>query len=207
MATETFTRLYQLNYNNYGNRVVKGQGVTNIETYKSADTDYRTYDKINFYRGDGVNTTQTINFPVGTAEKDADYLIVTTVEKDTESNIETVTIVSRWFIIECNYNRKQQMILTLRRDLIVDYWTHIYTNAVSNGYFCEKGAVDISDNFIFNPEEMTFNQVLDDRWVFGSTSTIVPDQRGYIASIFGIAVSIITTKRRAAFRLRQAKRR
>ena len=166
------SKIYVLNYNNYGNRLVKKE--SSLADYLSADSDYRTYSDINFYRGDGVNTTQTVNFPVGSTEKDADYLIVT----NTINNVES--IVSRWFIIECNYNRKQQLIFTLRRDLIVDFWNDIYTNAVSDGYFCEKGAVGISDNFIFNPEEMTFNQVLDDRWVFGSTSTTAPDQRGYI---------------------------
>lgn len=147
------SKLYVLNYNNYGNRLVKRE--SSLADYLSADPDYRVYTDINFYRGDGVNTTQTVNFPVGSTEKDADYLIVT----NTVNNVES--IVSRWFIIECNYNRKQQLIFTLRRDLIVDYWSDIYTNGGSNNFFCEKGAVGVDDPFIFNPEQMTFNQILN----------------------------------------------
>lgn len=164
------SRIYLLNYNNYANRIVKGivnnAAVTSIGHYTDADTGYLKFDDINFYRGDGVNTTQTINFTA--AEKDADYLIVAEVA-GTPPN-ETVTIVSRWFIIECNYNRRRQMLLTLRRDLIVDYWASIYTNAITDGFFCEKGAVDKSDNFIFNPENMTFNQVLTTRTILGPST-------------------------------------
>ena len=147
------SKIYVLNYNNYGNRIVKREST--LAAYLTADPDYRVYADINFYRGDGVNTTQTVNFPVGSTEKEADYLIVT----NTVNNVES--IVSRWFIIECNYNRKQQLIFTLRRDLIVDYWDSIYTNAVTDGFFCEKGSVSATDNFIFNPENMTFNQVME----------------------------------------------
>lgn len=147
------SRIYLLNYNNYGNRIIKKE--SSLANYLAADADYRAFDNINFYRGDGVNTRQTIDFPVASSEKDGDYLIVT----KTENNVES--IVSRWFIIECDYNRRNQMILTLRRDLIVDFWSEIYTNGGSNNFFCEKGAVGVDDPFIFNPEQMTFNQILN----------------------------------------------
>ena len=158
MATETFTRLYVLNYNNYGNRIIKK--LSTVNEYKLADPSYKAYSDINFYRGDGVNTTQTVNFAVGTAEKDGDYMLVVKVTK--VDGVETTeTIVSRWFIIECKYNRRNQLIFTLRRDLIVDFWDYIYTTSISNNFFCEKGNVPATDNFIFNPEQMTFNQVLN----------------------------------------------
>lgn len=191
MATETFTRIYLLNYNNYGNRIVKGISdgapITTISTYKAADPYHKKYDNINFYRNDGVNTTQTINFGAAESEKDADYLIVVKVTKI--DNVETdETIISRWFIIECRYNRRLQMNLTLRRDLIVDYWSAIYTNAVTDGFFCEKGNVSAAtDNFIFNNEAMSFNQVLQSGTVMGSGNGYIV---GYISKHIGSNVRI-----------------
>ena len=162
------SRLYLFNFNNYGNRIVKGRGYT-LNDYKTADSGYRmyggdTYD-INFYRGDGVNTTQTINFGTAESEKDADYLIVTALVNNTE------TIISRWFIIECNYNRKNQMILTLRRDLVIDFWNDIYRTDCE--FFCEKGAVSASDNFIFNGENVTFNRKKTAGMVVGGAGYLV----------------------------------
>ncbi len=146
------SKIYVLNYNNYGNRLVKRE--SSLANYLAADPDYRVYSDINFYRGDGVNTTQTVNFPVGSTEKDGDYLIVT----NTVNNVES--IVSRWFIIECNYNRKQQLIFTLRRDLIVDFITDIKDQP----FFAEKGVLPWATglrSIICQPEfGMMFNQVL-----------------------------------------------
>lgn len=174
------SKLYLLNYNNYGNRIVKKE--TSLANYLLADPTYRAFDGINFYRGDGVNTTQTIDFAVGTSEKDADYLIVTKTESGTES------IVSRWFIIECKYNRRNQLILTLRRDLIVDFWDNIYNSTDVDNFFCEKGNVAAkTDNFIFNNESMSFNQVLQSGTVLGSGNGYIV---GYISKHIGSNVRI-----------------
>ena len=158
--------LYLLNYNNYGNRIIKKE--SSLANYLSADTGYAAdRDKltnVNFYRGDGVNTRQTVDFPVGKSEKDADYLIVT-------DGASPENIVSRWFIIECDYNRRNQMILTLRRDLLVDFWRNIYNT--NTEFFCEKGAVDISDDFIFNGENVTFNRKKSNGMVAGGSGYIV----------------------------------
>lgn len=143
------SRVYLLNYNNYGNRIIKRE--SSLANYLLADPTYKMYSDINFYRNDGVNTRQTINIAAAESEKNADYLIVT----DNSGNI-----VSRWFIIECNFNRKNQMILTLRRDLIVDFLDDIK----SQPFYCEKGVVPFSTglrSIICQPEPaMQFNQVL-----------------------------------------------
>lgn len=161
MATETFTRLYVLNYNNYGNRIIKK--LSTVNDYKLADPSYKAYSDINFYRGDGVNTTQTVNFAVGTAEKDGDYMLVVKVTK--VDGVETTeTIVSRWFIIECKYNRRNQLIFTLRRDLIVDFLDDIKDQP----FYCEKGVLNSAGAallpLICQPEPgMQFNQVLQSK--------------------------------------------
>lgn len=185
MATETFTRLYVLNYNNYGNRIIKK--LSTVNDYRLADPSYKAYSDINFYRGDGVNTTQTVNFAVGTAEKDGDYMLVVKVTK--VDGVETTeTIVSRWFIIECKYNRRNQLIFTLRRDLIVDFWDDIYTTSISDNFFCEKGNVaSTTDDFVFNNESMSFNQVLQSGTVMGSGAGYIV---GYISKNIGSNVRL-----------------
>ena len=75
-----------------------------------------------------------------------DYLLVT----------EGTTIVSRWFVLESKWIRKNQIVVTLRRDLVIDFFEE-YKNAP---FFCEKGLPSgMFDPYIFNSEGLEFNQI------------------------------------------------
>ena len=94
-------------FNNYYNRMVKLPGDT-TEDYPEP---IYTLDATNFVPNDGVNTEHT----VGTYDYsgEGDYLLV--VEAPNK-------VVQRWFIIDSVRNRQGQYKLTLRRDLIADYY-------------------------------------------------------------------------------------
>ena len=126
-----------LNYNTYGNRLVKKE---------SSLADYLEYEvgretNVNFNPRDGIDTITVANkVDVG------NYVLVV----DSESNI-----VSRWFLMENIYTREGQHYVKLHRDLMVDYWEGIK----SAPCFIEKATVDSTDPAIFNKENMTFNQI------------------------------------------------
>ena len=131
-----------LKYNNYYNRLAKHERTPN---------DYKPYivytiESTNFNPADGVDTTHIVG--VGNVEAydgTGDYLIV----------YEGEIIYSRWFIMESTRTRAGQYQLTLHRDLVVDYYNVIRQSPI----FIEKATLPESDNFIFNNEDMTFNQI------------------------------------------------
>lgn len=99
--------LYFLRYNNYINRYIKKLDTVN---------DYLQYmigepllECINWNPNDGVTTTQILQ---NWNHETPDYVIVT----DEYSN----TVISRWFVIDANYQRNGQYDLHLRRDVIAD---------------------------------------------------------------------------------------
>lgn len=97
-------------FNNYYNRMVKLPGDT-TEDYPEP---IYILDATNFVPNDSVNTEHV----VGTYDYDGmgDYLLV--VDSPNE-------VVQRWFIIDSVRNRQGQYTLTLRRDLIADYYNII----------------------------------------------------------------------------------
>lgn len=143
--------LHLLAYNNYYNRLVKRE-----ETL----ADYRAYEisgplmNIEFNPNDGVNTTQIINWDAVTMP---DYLVVS----------ESGDIISRWFVMEATRLRFGQYRLMLRRDLIADF----YNDVLSAPAFIEKATVPANDIFIYNREDMTFNQVKE-------SETLLKDETG-----------------------------
>lgn len=132
--------IYITRYNNYYNRTVKME--SNLQDYIK-DVVYSA-DQINFNPNDGVNTTITMG--TGDYTGEGDYFIVTTPQNE---------IVSRWFIIDAVRTRLGQYTLTLRRDLIVDFYNKIVTAPC----FIEKAIVPDSSPLIFNSEQMAFNQI------------------------------------------------
>lgn len=129
--------LFFLDYNTYGNRIVKKEDT--LSDY----LEYETAREVtaNFNPNDGVDTIAVVN-----SSNVGNYLIVA----DSESNI-----VSRWFIMESVYKRNGQHFVKLHRDLMVDYWEGIK----SAPCFIEKATVSPTDSAIFNKENMTFNQI------------------------------------------------
>ena len=130
--------LYILKYNNYYNRkVLKEDSMSAYEPYIT----YTLYGT-NFNPNDGVSTQHL----VGTGDYDGtgDYLIA----YDNE-------IVSRWFIIDAVRTRSGQYQLTLRRDVVVDYFNAIKESPM----FIEKATLEDGDPLVYNQENMSFNQI------------------------------------------------
>ena len=130
--------VYLLKYNNYYNRIVKKE--ENLAGYLQDAYLLASFDNVNFVDNDGVNTTYLCN-----TQESPDYVVVA------NGNL----ILHRWFVIERTIMRNGQYRFTLRRDLIVDSYDAI----VNAPCFIEKAKLQPSDPFIFNNEDMTFNQI------------------------------------------------
>lgn len=130
--------VYLLKYNNYYNRIVKKE--ENLASYLQDAYLLASFDNVNFVDNDGVNTTYLCN-----TQESPDYVVVA------NGNL----ILHRWFVIERAIMRNGQYRFTLRRDLIVDSYDAI----VNAPCFIEKAKLQPSDPFIFNKEDMTFNQI------------------------------------------------
>ena len=144
-----------LNYNNYQNRILKGEAVNSV--VKVDDTTYtfdgitigKRYTGLNFDQKDGIHTMHVINdssaFPY-------DYLLVL--------NDDSNTIKSKWFVIEAKWNMKNQWIVSLLRDLKADFYTLYYNKP----FYCTKGIPSgTSDYMLYNAEGRQFNQILKSR--------------------------------------------
>lgn len=131
--------VYLLKYNNYYNRIVKKEDT--LGAYLTQDYLLNTFENVNFVPADGVNTTLTVNHE-GT---NPDYVVIA------DGN----DIESRWFVVEADTIRGGQYRLTLHRDVIVDS----YDLVVNAPCFIEKATLSNDDPFIFNSENMTFNQI------------------------------------------------
>ena len=152
------------NYNNYYNRLHK-ESFSTAQSYSENGMDNtHVFNDINFNRADNVNTNLTINLnPLDTDFDDninPDYLLVCT-------SASGHPVVSRWFILEAQWNRDHQLLLTLRRDLVTDFWDD-YKN---NDFYCEKGAIPNGfDVLKYTSEGMTFNSILTKRIPLKQTS-------------------------------------
>ena len=112
-------------FNNYYNRMVKLPG----DTREDYPQEIYTLDATNFVPNDNVDTKHV----VGTYDYsgEGDYLIVTEMmqvpidDKDPPTLAWKEIVVQRWFIIDSVRNRQGQYTLTLRRDLIADYYNII----------------------------------------------------------------------------------
>ena len=139
--------LYIYEYNNYYNRIHKKAG-DSIADYE----DYLYYGPVTgvygFTPGDGVNTTQIIGTSVQPYyDGKGDYLIA----HDPNSN----EIDSRWFIIDHKRTRDGQWHLTLRRDLIADF----YADIIDAPMYIEKAILNDNDPLIYNNEQLSLNQI------------------------------------------------
>lgn len=135
------------NFNNYYNRKIKFYSdITAYENYFIDITGEGTgYTSYNFNPNDGVNTSIIIG--KGEWIDIPDYCIV--------QNPSTGEIDSRWYVIECDRTRGGQYNLTLRRDLLADYWN----NVINADTYIEKATIKDSSVFIFNNEQLAVNQI------------------------------------------------
>ena len=102
-----------------------------------------SFTNFNFVPGDGVNTTVLLNLQEW---QFGNYFLVVD-----ENN----SIVSRWFITNTTRTRGGQYQLTLRRDVITDYWNIIKQSPA----LIEKCNLDYDNPLIFNNEDMAVNQI------------------------------------------------
>ena len=135
------------NFNNYYNRKIKFYST--IDDYEDYFIDVTGegsgYTSYNFNPNDGVNTSITIG--KGEWIDIPDYCIV--------QNPTTNEIDSRWYVIECDRTRGGQYNLTLRRDLLADYWT----NVINADTYIEKATINDDSVFIYNNEQLSVNQI------------------------------------------------
>lgn len=135
--------LYLLQYNNYYNRILKRHNTLD-EYLQYSPYEFPIIGVTNFNFGDGVSVQQIVNYPY--ENNMPDYAIAV----DGNNNI-----IGRYFIIDIVYLRKGQYTATLYRDLLADYYVELLDAPI----FVEKGSLDNEDPFIFNKEDMTFNQI------------------------------------------------
>lgn len=132
--------LYFMKYNNYYNRIIK-----KLETITAYGEAYNPVIKegINFNPNDNINTQLTVNWDY---DWEPDYVLV----QDPVSGKFT-----RWFIISSTRLRGKQYQMLLRHDLVADNLDSI----LDADCFIEKAILNSTDPFIYNSENITFNQI------------------------------------------------
>ena len=156
--------LYLLKYNNYYNRIVKR--LSTIDEYLEYQVGEPVVNK-NFIPNDYVSASVVVN---NWLDEFPDYAIV----------VDDTDIVSRWFVIDSSKTSTHQYKFSLFRDTLADYLDEVMTAPI----FIEKAPLADSDSFIFNSEDMTFNQIktkeqylvdrYDTAWLIGYMGTDNP---------------------------------
>jgi outer membrane lipoprotein SlyB len=170
MATGLST-IHLYHYNNYYNRIQKR--FATVAEYASYELKTNGEDVpspikgVSFNSGNMVNTYQVVNGISFEYSGAPDYAIVVSEDDSTKW--------SRWFVISCSRLRAGQYGLTLRRDLISDY----YDDVVKSDCFIEKGACKIDDYAIFNKDITTPNLIKTADYPI-MDFTVIPWIVGYI---------------------------
>ena len=138
--TPIMDTVYFYKFNNYYNRIIK-----RYDTIAEYGDPIATQTNCNFVHGDGVNASFTLN--KGTALLDTpDYCVVL----DYNSNI------SRWFVINSFKSRNGQDVLTLRRDLIADFYADVINYSPC---LIRKGYVPNTNPLVFQDEGVQYNKI------------------------------------------------
>lgn len=135
--------LYLLKYNNYYNRQVKQTSLSGYMDYVVGEI-----DNVNFNPNDGVTTTHTVNI---SDTIQIDYALITRINPASLNEV----IESRWFVTERKQMRRGQSVLTLRRDVAVDYDKALREAKV----YLDRGYVSANSPLIFNSEGNSYNQI------------------------------------------------
>lgn len=136
------SNLYIFNYNTYFNRIVKRE-----ETFEDYGEPMFVMQGVNFNMADGVDTQIVWGKNNQAYHGQGNYLI----EYDDDYGM----LLSRWFITDANYNRQGQWVLTLRRDLLADF----YNNVIEAPMMVNRGMVNHTNPLVFNDEGFSFNQI------------------------------------------------
>lgn len=132
-------------YNNYYNRRVK-QGKPPDAAMVFNET------AVNFNPNDGIDTTYVVGRQTNAYYGSGDYMVFVA-----DDGSETAA----WFIVESERLRNGQYKLYLHRDVIHDYYSEVIVSPV----FIEKATLPDDNPLIFNPENMTYNQIKTDEWL------------------------------------------
>ena len=129
---------------NYFNRIIKKYDT--LDEYQALGSYYIT--TLNFDPGNNLTTTLIIgSTSVNALTFDCNYLLI--YNSDNE-------ILQRWWVMDQKRTRAGQYTLSLKRDVIADFYD-IVTEAPC---FIEKATIrDFNDPLIFNKEDMQFNQI------------------------------------------------
>lgn len=132
--------VYFYKFNNYYNRIIK-----RYDTIVEYGDYIAKQENCNFVHGDGINSSFTFNKALNVNDT-PDYVIVS----DYKGNL------SRWFVTNSFKNRDRQDSLTLRRDLIADYYDDIVKHSPC---LIRKGYVSQTNPLIFNDEGVQYNKI------------------------------------------------
>lgn len=135
--------LYLFKYNNYLNKILKKS-----DTLQGYGTPLVTLRNTNFNPNDYISTNHLFNTWTMDEKVIPDYCVVCD-----QSDV----ILSRWFVTGVRRTRGGQWSVTLLRDLAADHKEELLAATC----FIQKGYTN-SSPFVFNNENMGFNQILSD---------------------------------------------
>ena len=130
-------------YNNYFNRKIKKENT--IAAY-GASVYSESGTNINFNSNDGINATYVAGKLNNPYEDNGNYLIYSR---------DNTNITSRWFITESTRTRGGQYQLSLRRDVISDY----YDDIISAKSYIQNATLSDDDPLIYTQEPISVNQI------------------------------------------------
>ena len=134
--------LYFFKHNNFKNRLYKPRPNPYSATF--------AVNNANFNTNDGVDTSVTINYNSDTF--DFDYIM----EGYEVKNGQITTVSYRgWYITEAVRKSGNQIVLTLKRDIIGDYFVDIK----DKDFLIHRGICSESSSAIYNNEGFQFNQI------------------------------------------------
>lgn len=148
-----FTKL-----NSYANRLIIKKVNTFDDVIDEFNPENAVLEDVNFHQGDGINAEQVVN--IDFEDFSFDYLFVAYSDDDDKK------VVSRWYVIGKNDNRRGQTNVSLKRDLISDYLDEV----VKSPFMMERGNLDFgsqgptsssrrTDPLVFLKEEQQYNQI------------------------------------------------
>lgn len=155
-------KIYLTTENNYNNRTLKHWDRTDPDNI----TDYFEITNFNFNFNDSVNTELVVNFPEIQVQENLpqfNYAYYISTEGE-----EHETIISRWFIISQQQTRFNQIVYTLRRDVLVDF-----KDTVEQGLFnIDRAKLSDSNKLIYNSEGFSFNQIKKSQHILSDKSKV-----------------------------------
>ena len=134
--------LYIINFNNYSNRLYKALD----DLSEITDPIYYESNNLNFNPGNGVYTSYIAGRQGNPYDGSGNYLVYS---EDNEN------ITSKWFILEQNRNLKGQYTLSLKRDVVGEYYKSIITSPA----YIKKGIIADGSPLMFNKEGLSVNEV------------------------------------------------